>query len=79
MEKAIITENSNRFSLVYTSQIFNPEIIKQIGYLGQSNKVENLINQNISIEIPNKDINSFLALMYQPNLFKVSTNIDLNH
>ena len=43
MEEAVMTKNSNRFSLAYTLPIFNLEIIKQIGFLGQSNKVHNLV------------------------------------
>ena len=79
MEEAVMNENSTRFSLENTLPIFNPEIIKRIENLDQSNEAQDLIYKNITIDTLSEEINSFLALIYQPNPFKILTKIDLNY
>ena len=69
MEEAIILENTSRFSLAYSSLIFNTEIIERIGMCGQTDAINNLVYRNITLDTLDEDINSFLKLIYQPNLF----------
>ena len=73
-----MNENSTRFSLAHALPIFNLEIIKRIGNLSQSNEAQDLTHKNITINTSNEEINSFLVLIYQPDPFKISTEIDLN-
>ena len=77
VEEAIIMENTSRFSLAYSSPIFEQNIIKKIGELGQTEESKNLIFNNILILTENKEINCFLALLYQPNHSLISEYIIL--
>ena len=64
IEEVVMNKNFTRFSLACTLSIFNLEIIKRIGNLGQSDKAQDLIHKNITINTSNEEINSFLVLMY---------------
>ena len=77
VEEAITKENTNCFSLAYSSPIFEKDIIEQIGSIGQSNTANNLIYNNIQISIDNGQINQFLPLLYQPNYKLIPTNISI--
>jgi len=77
IEEAIISKNATRFSLAYSSSIFNQDIIEKLGTRGQSLEVQDLINKNIPIIIENSEVNQFLPLLFQPSLKHINTFINL--
>ncbi|MFN9957528.1 MAG: hypothetical protein ACK55I_30850, partial [bacterium] len=77
MEEAIIRENTTRFSLAYSSPIFEKDIIEKIGSIAQTDEVKDLIYNNVYIETTNVHINLFLPLLYQLNYKTVPIDISL--
>ena len=59
IEWDIIAENATRFKLVSNSPIFDQNIINQIGYFGESTKVQELIHYGTPIETDNPVLASF--------------------
>ena len=78
MKEAVMRENTSRFSLVYSLPVFNPTIIEKLEQWGQMKEIEDLVYSNIALETLNGEINSFLALMHQPNQFTVLTKLKIN-
>ena len=72
-----MSENATRFSLTYSSPIFNRSIIKKIGTKGQSEDVQGLINSNIPIITENLEVNQFLLLLFQLSPQPINSFIDL--
>ena len=77
VEEAIIRENTTRFSLAYSSPIFEKDIIEKIGSMAQTDEVKDLIYNNVHIETTNVHINLFLPLLYQLNYKTVPIDISL--
>ena len=64
MEEAIMNENSLCFRLAYSSPLFHWEILPMIGLNGQNLQAQQLIQNNISLNIEDQEINQFLNLLY---------------
>ena len=75
VEEAIMMENASCFSLAYSSPTFEQNIIEIIGELDQTEEVKNLIFNDVMLLTENKEINHFLALLYQPNYSLISEYI----
>ena len=54
-----MAENATRFKLASNLHIFDQNIINQIGYFGESAKVQELIYYGTPIEIDNSALTSF--------------------
>ena len=64
VEKAIIEENSKRFTLVYNSLVFSKDIIAKIGQFRETNQSQELIFHRKPIEDIDPHLTSFLQLLY---------------
>ena len=63
MKEVVMKENAYRFLLAYSSLIFEKIILSQIGTIGQTQAVIELIHNNILIITLNVEVNTFLKLL----------------
>ena len=77
MEKVVMDENAIRFSLAYSSLVFEKGTIEKRGRMGQTLKVQGLIHYNIPITTHNSEVNTFLPLLYQLHPNPINAHINL--
>ena len=57
IDEAVIKENTSSFLLACTSPVFETNILKQLGIIGQTEVVRDLIYNNITITTENEVLN----------------------
>ena len=68
IEEAIMNENNKRFKLVYSSPLFNRNILYQIGYCAEKKAADELLFNNIPILGLDFETQNTLSLLYNEHI-----------